>query len=151
MGGFTIRQSARGFVLRWRDFFWPLPILGRKMSKKSPNCQGLAQCRSGPDNDMVSERNHHSIVPFFNNHSAPPRQFLRDKILLKRISWGNVHWTSCWIWIEFPGTPGHRRSQEIRGSHLKGNVISMTKMWQKSLLFLEFQFLSAFFAYNAFF
>ena len=30
-------------------------------------------------------------------------------------------------------------------------MLSMTKLWQKSLLFLQFQFLLAFFAYNAFF
>ena len=74
-----------------KTFFWPLPILGRKMSQKPPNCQGLVQCRSGPSNNMDSDRNHHSIVPFFNNHLPPPRQFLPDKILLKKISWGNAH------------------------------------------------------------
>ena len=30
-------------------------------------------------------------------------------------------------------------------------MLSMTKLWQKTLLFLQFQFLLAFFAYNAFF
>ena len=30
-------------------------------------------------------------------------------------------------------------------------MLSMTKLWQKSLLFIQFQFLVAFFAYNAFF
>ena len=62
-------------------FFWPLPILGRKMLQKSPYCQGVAQSRPASGNNMASERNHHSIVPFFNNHSHPPRQFLRDKKL----------------------------------------------------------------------
>ena len=55
--------------------------------------------------------------------------------------------------IEFelrrPRPPGHRRSQ---GSGVPAliKMLSMTKMWQKNLLFLQFQFLLAFFAYDAF-
>ena len=43
--------------------------------------------------------------------------------------------------IEFelrrPGPSGHRRSQEIRGSP-RIEMLSMAKMWQKSLLFFQF-------------
>ena len=36
---------------------------------------------------------------FFNNNSPPPRQFLCNKVLSKKISYrkGNAHWTNCWI------------------------------------------------------
>ena len=49
-----------------------------------------------------------------------------------------------------PGIPGHRPSPGSSGIPLI-EMLSMTKMWQKSLLFLQFQFLLASFAYNAFF
>ena len=56
--------------------------------------------------------------------------------------------------IEFklmgPGTPGHRVARRP-GDPAPIEMLSITKMWQKSLLFLPFQFLLALFAYNAFF
>ena len=102
-------------------------MLGRKMSQKSPNCQGLVQCRSGPGNNMVSELNHHSSVPCFKNHLPQPRQFLRNRVLLKKITWGNAHWTSYWIWIE--GPPGHCRSQGLGGPGIPPQ--SKCYQWQK--------------------
>ena len=60
---------------------------------------------------MVSKRNHHSIVPFSNNHTLPPRQFLRDKTVLKKKKLGEMLIEQI---IKFelkgPGFPGHRRS-----------------------------------------
>ena len=64
---------------------------------------------------MVSERNHHSTVAFFNNNSPPPSQFLRDKTLLKKISWGMLIEQVIEFELRGPGTPGHRRSQEAQG------------------------------------
>ena len=66
---------------------------------------------------MVSERNHHFIVPFFNNHSPAPRQFLSDKTLLKKLSWNMLIEQVIKFELRGPGPPGHRRSQEVRGSH----------------------------------
>ena len=59
---------------------------------------------------MVSQFNHHSIAPFFNNNSPPPRQFLRDKALLKKISLGNADWINYWIWIEGAWAPSNSNS-----------------------------------------
>ena len=46
--------------------------------------------------------------------------------------------------LRWPGPPGHRRSQKF-GDPATSEMLSMTKTWQKSLLFLQFQFLLAFF------
>ena len=50
-----------------------------------------------------------SILPFFYNNSPPPRQFFREKILLKKISSGKCSMLIEQI-IEFelkgPGPPG---------------------------------------------
>ena len=53
-------------------------------------CENSENAR-GPGNNMVSRRK--SIVPFFNrNNLLPPRQVLRDKLLLKnKIARGNAH------------------------------------------------------------
>ena len=52
--------------------------------------KGPAQCKSGPSNNRVSKRSHHSIVPCFNYHSPPPRQFLYVQILLKKNQLGKM-------------------------------------------------------------
>ena len=97
---------------------------------------------------MVSKRNHHSIVPFFNNHSPPPRQFLRYKIRLKK-KLGEMLIEQI---IEFdlrgPGAleilPPPPPPAAIENVTYDKNVV-------KKLEFFQFQFLLAFFAYNAFF
>ena len=91
---------------------------------------------------MVSERNHHSIVPFFNYNSPPPHQFLSNKTLLKKISWEMLIEQI----IEFEWR--RPRPLAIGVARRLGNpaaieMLSMTKLWQKSLLFLQFQFLLA--------
>ena len=83
------------------------------MSQKFPNCKGLEQCGSGPGNNMVSERNHHSIVPFFNNHSLPPRQFFRGKILLKKQAEEILVEQVIEFELEKAWAPGRRRSQRV--------------------------------------
>ena len=67
-----------------KNFFWSSPLFGRKMLRKFPKCLGPVPCKSGRDNKMVGKRDCHSIIPFFNNNSTPPSQYLRDKILLKK-------------------------------------------------------------------
>ena len=62
---------------------------------------------------MASERNHPCIVPFFNNHSPPSRQFLRDKTLLKKISWEMLIEKVIEFELRGPGTHGHKRCQEV--------------------------------------
>ena len=60
-------------------YIWLEDVAKTSKVPKSP-----AQCKYGPGKNRASKRNHHSIVPFFNNQSPPPRQFLRVKILLKK-------------------------------------------------------------------
>ena len=49
------------------------------------------QCKSGPGgNDMINRRDH-LLHHFFDNNSPPPHQFLREKILLKKLAKGNAY------------------------------------------------------------
>ena len=58
--------------------------LAGKMLRKSPKYQTPPeQCKCGPSNNMVS-RGNHLRVPFLNKSPPPLRQFLRDKLLLKK-------------------------------------------------------------------
>ena len=43
---------------------------------------GSTQSKSGQGNNMVCRRNH----PFFNNNLPSPRQFLCNKVLLKKLA-----------------------------------------------------------------
>ena len=50
--------------------------------RKTQSAMGSTQSKSGQGNNMVCRRNH----PFFNNNLPPPRQFLCNKILLKKLA-----------------------------------------------------------------
>ena len=53
--------------------------------QKSQSARGPTQCKPGQGNNMVSKRNHLLHIFQYNN-SPPPRQFLCNKILLKKKS-----------------------------------------------------------------
>ena len=55
--GFNIRHSARGPELR-KDFFWPSPVFGTKILRKTQSARGSTQCKSGPSTNMVCRRNY---------------------------------------------------------------------------------------------
>ena len=50
--------------------------------RKTQSAMGSTRSKSGQGNNMVCRRNH----PFFNNNLPPPRQFLCNKILLKKLA-----------------------------------------------------------------
>ena len=62
--------------------FWSLLVFGRKILRKTQSAMGSTQSKSGQGNNMVCRRNH----PFFNNNLPPPRQFLCNKIVLKKLA-----------------------------------------------------------------
>ena len=64
--------------------------LAGKCCEDLQSAKGPAQCKSWPSNNRISKRNHHSIVPCFNYHSPPPRQFLYVQILLKKNQLGEM-------------------------------------------------------------
>ena len=78
------------------------------MLRKFPKCLVPAQCKFGPDNNIVRKRDYHSLKPFFHNNSPPPRQYLCDnKRLKKNLAIGEMLIKQI---IEFelkrPGPPG---------------------------------------------
>ena len=82
------------------------------------NLQSIAQCKFCPA--IICSVGVTNIAPCFNNNSLTPRQFLRDKILLKKNQLGKMLIEQI---IEFqlkkPGPPGRMCALQL--------VIFMTK------------------------
>ena len=66
-------------------FFWSSPVFGRKILQKSQNDRGSTQSKSARAITWLVGVTIYST--FFNNNSPPPRQFLCNEILLKKISY----------------------------------------------------------------
>ena len=68
-----------------KTFFWFSPVFGRKILQKSQNASGSTQSKSALAMTWLVGVT--ICCTFFNNNSPPPRQFLCNKILLKKISY----------------------------------------------------------------
>ena len=68
--------------------FFISPILTGNCSENPQSARGPAQCKSSLDKNMISyiglTNNDLLYQLTFNNNSPPTRQFLRDKMLLKK-------------------------------------------------------------------
>ena len=86
-----------GFHLYWA---------GRRC-KNPQSIRGLAQCKSGPGNNMVSRCNHlfyhFSLTTHLHLASFYAIKYFWKK---KKLASGNAHWTNYWIWIKGHGPPG---------------------------------------------
>ena len=60
--------------------FWSSPVFGAKILQKSQNARGPTQCKSDSGVGITI------YCTFFNYNSPPPRQFLCNKILLKKLA-----------------------------------------------------------------
>ena len=81
--GFTIIwHSARGPALRWRDFFGLRLYSAERCCENLQSANGSAQCKCGPGITLLESVT--SIALFLNNNPPPPRQFLGDKVFLKK-------------------------------------------------------------------
>ena len=74
---------------------------------------------------------------FFNYNSPPPRRFLCNKILLKKISFskGNAHWTN--FWIERAWAPGCICTH-IAGCFQDKTIIYKENNWLNCYLLLKY-------------
>ena len=106
-----------------KAFFFGLHLyLAGRCCENHQSARGPAQRKSLPGNNMVVDVT--SYCTFFNNNSPLPRQFLRDKILLKqKISLGEML-TEQIIEFEFRehGSPGRKYTLIICYFHDKAKI-----------------------------
>ena len=97
----ALRQGPRAHI----RIFWSSLVFGSKILQ-NPKVPG-AQHNVNPARAKTWFAGVTIYCTFFSNNWPPPRQFLCNKILLKKISYstGNAHWTKFWIkraWAFWP-------------------------------------------------
>ena len=68
-----------------RTFIGLLLYLAGRCCKYPQSARGPTQCKSGPEKACLVNVTIYCTVPFFNNDSPPPRQFLRKKYFEKKL------------------------------------------------------------------
>ena len=83
--------SVPGVPRSGKTFLWSSPVFDRKILQKSQGARGPTQCKSGPAITWFVGLT--MYFTFFNNNLPPPRLFLCNKVILKKISYskGNAH------------------------------------------------------------
>ena len=122
--------------------FYSSPIFGRKMLRKSPKCQGLAQCNlvRAITSIALGLTIYYTIFQLQFISTLPV--FRQKKLLKKKLATVNAHWTNYWIWNEGPGLPGRTCTPTTGYFHDKTEIFKETFLvdyylfphtWAKSL------------------
>ena len=103
--------------------------------QKAQSARGPTQCKSGPGKNMVCRRNY--LLYIFNNNSPPPRQFLLNKILLKKLATVRGMLIEQIFELRWSGPPGRTRTP-ITGCFHHKTIISKKNIRLDCYLLLKY-------------